>query len=323
MFTNDDTRTVNANAPKSANANKTDKGEKIKITAATVAGAALGGTAAMAATAMGDEVEIAPEEQPYDEPQIDEQEVVEEETEQQEQQQPAPEPKPEPKPDPKPQPAPKHEQEQNSFFRNHDVQIEKIETVTANDGTVAHTAVGTVDGHRAVFIDDGQGNVRVSIVDENNNGTIDENEVQELTNQNIRISDLAEHMQTPAESQTVHPASDTGGGSTGSSDSVRVIAVHEGVETSGGQVDIATLLVDDTPVMMLDANRDGYADAVAIDENRNGNFEENEIHEVQDNELVMPTQADVEGRPMTAQIDGADDGLPDYSNDADITAYQV
>ncbi|MGM9691825.1 MAG: hypothetical protein ACI3X6_01315 [Alloprevotella sp.] len=327
MFTNDDTRTVNANASKSANAKKTDKGEKIKMAAATVAGAALGGTAAMAATAMGEEVEIAPEEQPYDEPQIDEQEVVEEETEQQEQEQPEPEPAPEPKPEPKPaskpQPAPKPEQEQNSFFRNHKVQIEKIETVTADDGTVAHTAVGTVDGHRAVFIDDGQGNVRVSIVDENNNGTADENEFQELTNQNIRISDLAEHMQTPAEPQNVHPASDTGGGTTGSNDSVRVIAVHEGVETSGGLVNVATLIVDDTPVMMVDANRDGYADTVAIDENHNGNFEENEIHEVQDNDLVMPTQAAVEGRPMTAQIDGAEDGLPDYSNDADITAYQV
>ena len=82
MFTNDDTRTVNANAPKSANANKNNKGEKIKMVAATVAGAALGGTAAMAATALGEEVEITPEEQPYDEPIIDEQEVIAEETEQ-------------------------------------------------------------------------------------------------------------------------------------------------------------------------------------------------------------------------------------------------
>lgn len=347
MFTNDDTRTVNANAPKSANAKKTDKGEKIKMTAATVAGAALGGTAAMAATTLGEE-EVMPEEQ-HEEPQINEATATEE-VEQQEQEQPVPElkpepkpqpkpqpePKPEPKPGPKPEPKPQTEQGQNSFFNNHNVQIEKIETVTANDGTVAHTAEGTVDGHRALFIDDGQGNVRVSIVDENNNGTIDENEFQELTNQNIRISDLAEHMQTPDEVQSGNnhttgystatgtaTGTTTGGGTTVSSDSVRVIAVHEGVETSSGQVDIATLLVDDTPVMMLDANRDGYADAVAIDENRNGNFEENEIHEVQDNDLVMPTQADVEGRPMTAQIDGADDGLPDYSNDADITAYQV
>ena len=315
MFTNDDTRTVNANAPKSANANKNDKGEKIKMAAATVAGAALGGTAAMAATALGEEVEITPEEQPYDEPIIDEQEVIAEETEQQEQEQPAPEP--EPKPEPKP------EQEQNSFFRDHKVQIEKIETVTADDGTVTHAAVGTVDGHRALFIDDGQGNVRISIVDENNNGTADENEVQELANQNIRISDLAEHMQTPAEQPNVTPASNTGGGTTGSDDSVRVISVREGVDTADGKVDVAALIVEDTPVMMLDANRDGYADAVAIDENHNGEFDDNEIHDVQGQQFVMPTQANVEGHAMTAQIDPAEDGLPDYSNDADITAYQV
>ena len=203
------------------------------------------------------------------------------------------------------------------------MQIEKIETVTADDGTVTHAAVGTVDGHRAVFIDDGQGNVRISIVDENNNGTADESEVQELANQNIRISDLAEHMQTPAEQPNVTPASNTGGGTTGSDDSVRVISVREGVDTADGKVDVAALIVEDTPVMMLDANRDGYADAVAIDENHNGEFDDNEIHDVQGQQFVMPTQANVEGHAMTAQIDPAEDGLPDYSNDADITAYQV
>ena len=58
---------------------------------------------------------------------------------------------------------------------------------------------------------------------------------------------------------------------------------------------------------------------IAADTNQNGRFDENEMADVSEAHIPMPTQDDVNGS-MTAQTD---DGMQDYSNDADTTIYEA
>ena len=90
---------------------------------------------------------------------------------------------------------PEEAEEERIFFDEHKVKIDDIEVKTDKDGKLMHLATGEVDGHRAVFVEDGSGQVKGVVDDENDNGIPDENEYCDLSDKDVSLQDLADHKQ--------------------------------------------------------------------------------------------------------------------------------
>ena len=73
-----------------------------------------------------------------------------------------------------------------------DVHIVGVGQVEAQDGSMIDAAYGTVDGHQSVFADiDGDGEVDTVLIDANDNGQIDDNEIIVGEGSGIYMSELA------------------------------------------------------------------------------------------------------------------------------------
>ena len=70
---------------------------------------------------------------------------------------------------------------------------------------------------------------------------------------------------------------------------------------------------------MIDASQNGEVDLAISDQNNNGEIEDNEIADVREAHIPMPTAEDITGGSVAA----IDDEANDYSNDADVTSYEV
>lgn len=314
MMTNDDTITkaqemdTNAAQTPAADNNKSGHAAAVGV-GAGVAGAALGAAAAYAAGAFAEDVPAGVEvKQPAAEQSTPDPEP-----------QPAPEPQPEVRQEPEPQPVAhtadvQPEPKTGGFLDQHDVKITTIETKVLDDGTTMHMAHGTVDGHQAVFADNGSGKVSVALVDENGNGELEENEIVDLDTQDVTLVDLAARIQV-ADNSVVHTGSQT------QNPEIQVVSVNHDVDINGETVDVAVLQVDEEPVLLVDMTQNGEVDLRIADDDGNGSVSDDEIHDVSAQHIPMPTDADVQsGGTMVAD---AGDGLPDYSNDADITMYEI
>ena len=75
-------------------------------------------------------------------------------------------------------------------------------------------------------------------------------------------------------------------------------------------------------VALVDVNQDGEVNLLLHDDNSNGSIEENEVHDVTDQHIPMPTADDIQPSDDGMMI-AQNDELPDYSNDADITMYEA
>lgn len=69
--------------------------------------------------------------------------------------------------------------------------IVDVETVTDEDGNVVKVIDAEVNGHRAVFLADEEGNVRHGAIDVNDDGEIDDDELVDFGEGNVTINDLA------------------------------------------------------------------------------------------------------------------------------------
>lgn len=294
---------------------KTSKKVNLKDAAAFAAGGIAGAAASVAANAFANTMN-SEEEPPSDDTEKLEQEEQTEEREdivQEEEPVVAPHQKSAHQSDPKPEPEPEPKEEP-SLFKEHDVKIETIDTKVDEDGEVYHVAEGTVNGHDAIFMDDGRGNVVGYAVDENDNNQIDAEEIVHTEDQHITMGDLAEHM-VEAEVEPVP-------GPTSESNNVEVIAVENDVDIDGQTVNVAILATDNTTGALIDTNQNGEVDLIAIDENQNGELDEDELEVVTDRHIPMPTADDVSVEYASYE-DGGEGELPDYSNDNDITLYDV
>lgn len=195
--------------------------------------------------------------------------------------------------------------EGNDFFKEHEVKIETIEPLTLGNGTTINMYSGTVDGHQAVFMDDGNGHVNLAIVDENDNGDPDLNEIMNLADNNISTQELTQ-FQVPAPAPEPTPE-------------INVVAVEHNVDIEGHTVDVAAVTIGDQPVMLIDANQNGEVDLAVADMNQNNQIDEGEIQDVRSAHIAMPTEDDVTGS-MVANVD---DGTEDYSNNADVQVYEI
>lgn len=306
MFTEDDTRTVLKEEEVANPVENQKKGNTAAKVAAGVAGAA--GVVLGAATLMGasSAEETVPEPTPA----------------------PAPEPKPEPTPEPEPEPTPTPEPEpapgpglepepEDPFFEENSVVVDEITTKTDDEGSIHHVATGTVNGHQAVFVDDGHGNVIAGAVDLNDNNAIDEGETVNMEGAGVTIGEMADHM---GEDPIVQPVSeDPTAENVSQEGTVRVVAVEEDVDLEGTMVNVAAVEVNNDRVILIDANQDGEVNLMASDDNNNGELEDDEIIDVTEDHIAMPTQDDIVDNVVLA----SNDDLPDYSNDADITSYEA
>ena len=84
------------------------------------------------------------------------------------------------------------------------------------------------------------------------------------------------------------------------------------------------MMVNNTPVAIVDIDQDGLADAMLADSNMNGQLEDNEIVDISNENIAMSPLQDLAEEADSAGTDDyyADNtNLPDYTNDADVTDY--
>ena len=228
---------------------------------------------------------------------------------------------PQPQPTPKPQPVNTHNQtphvtptvnndDEPAFYRENEVKIESLNTEVTEDGDIYHSASGTMNGHEAHFMDDGHGNVVAYGVDRNDNEEIEDDEIVETEGQGITMGNLAEHM---VEVEVVPNPTPSQAGD------VQVIAVESNLDMDGQNVDVALVTVGGNNGLMIDVTQNGEVDLVSVDVNHDGNFSQNETTVVTDAHLPMPTADDI--IVNNGIVDNGE--LPDYSNDNDITMYDV
>ena len=195
---------------------------------------------------------------------------------------------------------PKIKKEDN-FLEDHDVKIEGVTEETLEDGTTVQIYHGTIDAHQANLFADGNGNVVAAVIDGNDNGNVDDNEIIDLRNEHITTQQLNTHQASAPEQE------------------VTVVAVRNDVEVEGETMDMALVSVDGNTGVLIDTDQNGEVNLIAADVNQNGSMDEDEIADVSEAHIPMPSQDDVNGC-MTAQMD---DGMQDYSNNADTTIYEA
>lgn len=206
-------------------------------------------------------------------------------------------PKHDPEPEAKPEPA-HAESESTPAIYHERIQIGEVQDVTDDEGNTIRLAQGTVDGHDAVSRIDEHNRVVAAIVDSNDNGEFESSEIVDLRGESIQV----------------------GGATPVANNEVQVISVENDVDLNGHAVNIAHIAVGDDEALLVDANQNGEADFLVHDDNGNNQIDDGEVHDISDSHMPMPQLDDVSG------ADGhlvQNDGLPDYSNDADITMYEA
>lgn len=204
---------------------------------------------------------------------------------------PTPKPDPvRPTPDPEPvRPTPRPV--------SHTYKFGEVEEITDDEGNTMRFARGKMDEHEAVFRLDNDNRVLGAVVDLNDNGEFESNEFVDLRHENITA--------------VVIPDPDP---------EVRVISVEHDVDLDGHLVNVARVAVGDDHALLVDADQDDEVDYVVHDDNNDGKIDRSEVHDISERHMPMPTADDVES--SGAEL-AQNDGLPDYSNDNDITNYDA
>lgn len=91
----------------------------------------------------------------------------------------------------------------------------------------------------------------------------------------------------------------------------------------GGQADVAVITDGTTQAVVIDADRDGIADVMAVDQNHDGQLSDNEIINLEGHNVAMQPLQEM------AHADNPNDGMmaqnasyePDYVNDANVDGY--
>lgn len=203
-----------------------------------------------------------------------------------------PTPKPTPKPDPDPDPV-----RPTPRPVAHTYEFGEVEEITDDEGNTMRFARGKMDEHDAVFRLDNDNRVLGAVVDLNDNGEFESNEFVDLRQENITAVVLPD------------PEPE-----------VRVISVEHDVDLDGHLVNVARVAVGDDHALLVDADQDDEVDYVVHDDNHDGEIDGSEVHDISERHMPMPTADDVEH--SGAEL-AQNDGLPDYSNDSDITNYDA
>ena len=246
--------------------------------------------------------------------------------------QPQPEAKPEPKPVPKPGVEEQHEGKEHvepvkvlepehhepkptpAADNDESIIIHSVETCQDEDGNQYMLAHATVNGNNAVLLADENGHIQTAAIDINGNGEVEEGEIGNVSEANLYINGNSVEVHQP-EVQVSAAENEP---------EVRVISVENDVDLNGQTVDVAAVTVNDQNVIFVDSDQNGEVSVMVTAANGNGEIENDEMADVTEHHIAMPTADDVMQPGVTEVSDpmGGDD-LPDYSNNADITMYDV
>ena len=194
--------------------------------------------------------------------------------------------------------------EPHNFAEAHDVRIEEVQEVQNEEGDTMRIGLGKVDQYDSMFLMDNDNNVVAAVVDVNENGRFEENEIIDLRDQHLNLQDngTLQVVEVP-------------------DNQINVVSVEE-VDVDGQTVTVAQVMMGEEHVSFVDVNQDGEVNLMLHDDNHNGTLEEDEIRDVTERHIPMPQPDDVQGSGDDMML-AHEDGLPDYSNEADITMYEA
>lgn len=318
-----------------------DAARNAALAAAGVVGAAgAGGAAGYAATMLNDdEVEV--------------EEVVAEE--------PVVEPEPVPEPEPvvvervvvREVPVEVEEEETTSSLDLDEAEVSVLSVGQTDNG--GYYAQAEVNGHEAVFVDvDGDAMVDALGVDLNDNQQLEEEEIFDVSDRNIGMTDLAMAVEVEPEPEPIpvvnpepgpepEPEPVPGPTPTPTPDEldpslVEVEEVVTDVDMEGHQVNMASVSYNGHAGMAVDADQDGDAEMLAVDMNDNQHFEDEEYYTAGEGVLMMEENGGMTPEPEPEPLPepmpepepeyyddptAGTDGLPDYTNDGNVDGYII
>ncbi len=185
--------------------------------------------------------------------------------------------------------------------------IQEVQEIEV-DGDMVYVAKGTYGGHDAVLMDkDHDGVFDVAMVDTNDDGQLQENEMFDISSMHVTVSGAGAHVTPAVYDQTVD-------------DGVTVTITEEGhAEIEGRTVIVGAGTVNGHQAAFVDVDADGTYDRAIIDVNDDGQFSDDESVDlrgegvaVQDRSLVDPSSNTAYNEP--SNTDPQEDGMPDYVN---------
>lgn len=102
---------------------------------------------------------------------------------------------------------------------------------------------------------------------------------------------------------------------------VRVLGIEAVVDAEGNQMTVAVVESGDEQALLVDVDNDGMMDVIMVDENGDCQVDMNEIYDI--SEAQITTDDLMQNMAATQDTDmymASNDGMPDYMNDADVSA---
>ena len=127
---------------------------------------------------------------------------------------------------------------------------------------------------------------------------------------------------TGGEATTTGGQTTTLGGETGGT--VQVVAFHTTTNEDGSHSNVAVLSDGTNHLALIDADQDGIADVMVADVNHDGQICDEEVADIHDQNIVMPSNPDVFNAGMEdPSLMAQNAGCPDYVNNADVDSYMA
>lgn len=136
----------------------------------------------------------------------------------------------------------------------------------------------------------------------------------EPTGEEVVAEPVAETTAQPAE-PVAQPAGQT-------PEDVQVLDYQTVDNGQGGQADVAVITDGTNQAVVIDADRDGIADVMAVDQNHDGQITDNEIINLEGHNVAMqPLQEMAHADPNDGMMAQNASYEPDYVNDANVDGY--
>ena len=103
---------------------------------------------------------------------------------------------------------------------------------------------------------------------------------------------------------------------------INVISYETVTTESGNQMDVALVDDDGDTVMIIDNDRDGFADVMMCDVNHNGDLDEGELVYVSEHNFAMQPLQDAYNNNVPEPLYTLNDET-DYTNDANVDEYMA
>lgn len=197
-----------------------------------------------------------------------------------------------------------HTTGQQDIQSDSQVNVLSYETFTAEDGSLMDIALVEVDGQQAVLIDtDRDGTADFMAMDLNQNEGLDEGEMFNISNENITMQQFQQ------EANNIHQANQQQEPQNESQ--LNVLSYETVINDDGSQMDVAVVDIEGQQAVVVDYNRDGKADLLAMDLNHNNQLDEGEIADIS-NENIAMQQFQQQTEMNTDNYLAMNDEGPDY-----------